>query len=110
MEWSSIGYSVMVGLASGMVWGWHFGREDAAKVTAFWRSEAARVQGEHEGMLKALSQANAAREAAEVALERETDRVAVRDTSLRHLHEHIEVLESRLRDAQRKAKRAKGEA
>ena len=103
-----IGWAVLSGIAAGALWGWHFGKEDAAKVTVFWRDQAAKLQGEHEGMLKALSQANAAREAADVALEREKDRVAVRDTSLRHLHEHIEVLESRLRDAKRKAK-TKGE-
>lgn len=58
------GFAVLSGFIAGALWGWYFASEKASKRLDFWRNEAARAQGEHEGMIKALAQANAEREAA----------------------------------------------
>ena len=100
MEYLS-GYMVLFGFAAGALWGWHFATERDSKRLEFWRDQAARLQGETEGMIKGLAEAEAALVAAKA---REEERVAYRDKSLQSLHEHVEVLESRLHHAESKAK------
>ena len=96
-----IGFTVLSGLAAGALWGWYFATEKADERLAFWRDQAARLQGENEGLIKGLAEAEAALVAAKA---REEERVAYRDKSLQSLHEHVEVLESRLHHAESKAK------
>jgi hypothetical protein len=52
--------AVLSGLAAGALWGWYFTTEKADERLAFWRDQAARLQGENEGLIKALAEAEAA--------------------------------------------------
>ena len=59
-----IGWTVLSGIAAGALWGWYFAGQKVNRQLEFWRDQAARLQGEHEGMLKELAEVTAQREAA----------------------------------------------
>lgn len=65
-----LGFTVLSGLAAGALWGWYFATEKANERLAFWRDQAARLQGENEGLIKALAEAEAALAAAQAAPKR----------------------------------------
>jgi hypothetical protein len=65
-----LGFTVLSGLAAGALWGWYFATEKANERLAFWREQAARLQGENEGLIKALAEAEAAKLAAQAAPKR----------------------------------------
>jgi len=66
----TIGVSALFGAVVGALWGWYLASERAKDRLSFWRGYAARLQGEGEGMIKALAESNAERESlrGEVAL------------------------------------------
>lgn len=76
-----LGFAVLSGIAAGALWGWYFATERDNKRLDLWRDQAARLQGENEGMIKALAEVTAQREAmrGELALlRRDVERRAIK--------------------------------
>ena len=76
-----IGFAVLLGIATGYLWGDYLATKKASKRLEFWRDQAARFQGEGEGMIRALAQADADREAMRselTLLRRDVERRAIK--------------------------------